>query len=226
MAIQIQDTQTGQKREFTPIREGEVSMYVCGPTVYDFLHIGNFRGAIFFNVVRNWFEKRGFKVTYVYNYTDIDDKIINRANNEGVSPSEISEKYIKEFETDYANLKLTPQTHRPRVSEHVDTIIDLIQSLVDQDKAYTLNGDVYFNVENFSEYGKLSNKNIEDLRAGHRIGVDEGKKHPADFAWWKGAKEGEPSWDSPFGPGRPGWHIDCSAISKALLGEQIDIHGG
>ena len=151
MAIQIQDTQTGQKREFTPIREGEVSMYVCGPTVYDFLHIGNFRGAIFFNVVRNWFEKRGFKVTYVYNYTDIDDKIINRANNEGVSPSEISEKYSKEFETDYANLKLTPQTHRPRVSEHVDTIIDLIQSLVDQDKAYTLNGDVYFNVENFSE---------------------------------------------------------------------------
>ncbi|MAE73856.1 MAG: cysteine--tRNA ligase [Bdellovibrionaceae bacterium] len=226
MAIQIQDTQTGQKREFTPIREGEVSMYVCGPTVYDFLHIGNFRGAIFFNVVRNWFEKRGFKVTYVYNYTDIDDKIINRANNEGVSPSEISEKYIKEFETDYANLKLTPQTHRPRVSEHVDTIIDLIQSLVDQDKAYTLNGDVYFNVENFSEYGKLSNKNIEDLRAGHRIGVDEGKKHPADFALWKGAKEGEPSWDSPFGPGRPGWHIECSAMSKALLGEQIDIHGG
>ncbi len=226
MAIQIYNSLSHKKEEFKPVHPGEVRMYVCGPTVYDFLHVGNFRGAIFFNLVRNWFEKQGYRVTYVYNYTDVDDKIINRAKAENVDSLEISEKYIKEFEADYANLKLRPQTKNPKVTEFMGPIVEFIQDLIDQKKAYVVNGDVYYDVHSFAEYGKLSHKKLEDLESGYRIEVDDRKKHPADFALWKTAKPGEPKWPSPWSEGRPGWHIECSAMSRALLGDTIDIHGG
>ncbi len=201
-------------------------MYVCGPTVYDYLHVGNFRGAIFFNLVRNWLEYRGYKVTFVYNYTDVDDKIINRAKEDKVDSSEISEKYIREFEKDFNSLGLKKHSHNPKVTEFMDEIIALNQKLIAKGKAYVAENDVYFDVHAFPEYGKLSHKNIEELESGVRIEVDARKKHPTDFALWKAAKEGEPAWDSPWGKGRPGWHIECSAMAGALLGEQIDIHGG
>lgn len=226
MAIQIYNTMTRQKEEFTPIEDGRVRMYVCGPTVYDFLHIGNYRGAIFFNVVRNWLEHRGYQVNYIYNYTDVDDKIINRANEEGVDHKEISERFIEEFEKDYELLRLRPHTKNPRVSEHMTDIIAFIKDLVDLKRAYVIDGEVYYDVQAFENYGKLSNKKIEDLEAGFRIDVDQRKKHSADFALWKSAKKDEPHWDSPWGPGRPGWHIECSAMNYAILGETIDIHGG
>lgn len=226
MSIQIYNSQTHKKEEFVPLHEGEVRMYVCGPTVYDFLHVGNFRGAIFFNLVRNWFEKRGFKVTYVYNYTDVDDKIINRAKEEKVDSHVISEKYIQEFEKDYSSLRLRPQTHNPRVTEFMQQIITFVGELINRGVAYQAGGDVYFDVHKFPNYGKLSHKKLEDLEAGYRIDVDERKKHPADFALWKAAKPGEPKWPSPWSEGRPGWHIECSAMSRALLGDTIDIHGG
>ena len=226
MSIQIYNSMSKKKEEFVPLKTGEVKMYVCGPTVYDFLHVGNFRGATVFNMVRNWFEHRGYKVTYVYNYTDVDDKIINRAKKEGVESSFISEKYIKEFETDYQSLKLRPHTHNPRVTEFMQQIIDFVKGLIEKGRAYEVDGDVYYDVHAFNGYGKLSHKNLEDLEAGHRIALDERKKHVADFALWKKAKEGEPSWPSPWSEGRPGWHIECSAMAKSLLGEQIDIHGG
>ncbi len=216
-----------KKEDFKTLEEGKVSMYVCGPTVYDFLHVGNFRGAIFFNAVRNWLEKNGYEVNYVYNYTDVDDKIINRANELGITPKELSEKYIAEFEKDYSGLRLRPHTSNPKVSEHIDNIIKMISSLIEKDKAYaTPSGDVYFSVENFADYGKLSNKNIDELQEGVRIEVNKEKKHNSDFALWKGAKEGEVSWASPWGEGRPGWHIECSVMAKEVLGESIDIHGG
>jgi len=195
VALAVYNTLSKTKEKFTPLQEGKVSMYVCGPTVYDYLHIGNFRGAIFFNLVRNWLEKSGMKVTYVYNYTDVDDKIIKRANTDKVDSSEISEKYIKAFEEDYNRLNLRPHSHNP-------------------------------SIDNFSEYGDLSGKVLEDLEAGQRVEVDKRKKNPFDFVLWKPAKEGEPFWDSPWGKGRPGWHIECSAMIKALLGNSIDIHGG
>ena len=217
---------TKKKEEFVPLKAGEVKMYVCGPTVYDFLHVGNFRGAITFNMVRNWFEFRGYKVNFVYNYTDVDDKIINRAIKEGVESSSVSEKYIQEFEKDYNALRLRKHTHNPRVTEFMQQIIDFVSGLIEKGRAYAVDGDVYYDVHAFPGYGKLSHKNLEDLEAGHRIAVDERKKHVADFALWKKAKAGEPSWPSPWSEGRPGWHIECSAMAKSLLGEQIDIHGG
>lgn len=226
MSLKVYNTLTKKKEDFTTIEEGKVRMYVCGPTVYDFLHIGNFFGAIFFNAARNWMEKLGYEVTYVYNYTDVDDKIINRANEEGVEAVEIAEKYIEEFRKDYECLKLKPQTFNPRVSEHMGDIIGFIKILVEKGHAYEVEGDVYFSVPSFKEYGKLSNKNLDDMESGYRIEVDERKKHAADFALWKRAKEGEPSWESPWSAGRPGWHIECSAMAKALLGDTIDIHGG
>lgn len=226
MAIQIFNTQSGKKEKFQPIEAGKVRMYLCGPTVYDFLHIGNYRGAIFFNTVRNWLEKKGFEVSYIYNYTDVDDKIINRANEEGVTAQDISEKYINEFQKDYKLLQLRPHTKNPKVSEHMSDIIGFVKKLVEKDKAYVVDGDVYFDVQSFKDYGKLSNKKIEDMESGFRIDVDPRKKHPADFALWKEAKEGEVSWASPWGEGRPGWHIECSAMNLAILGESIDIHGG
>lgn len=226
MSIQIYNTQSRKKEEFKPLEPGKVKMYVCGPTVYDFLHIGNYRGAVFFNLVRNWFEKRGFEVTYVYNYTDVDDKIINRANEEGVTAEEISKKYIAEFEKDYNLLGLRPHTHNPKVSEHMDYIIQFIGELVEKGKAYESDGDVYYDVKAFGDYGKLSNKSVDDLREGVRIEVGDQKRNAADFALWKKSKPGEPEWDSAWSKGRPGWHIECSAMSRKILGDTIDIHGG
>lgn len=226
MSIQIYDSKSQKKHEFVPMEPGKVKMYVCGPTVYDFLHVGNFRGAIFFNLVRNWFEKRGFDVAFVYNYTDVDDKIIDRAKKDGVSALEISQKFIKEFEADFAALKLQKHTRNPRVTEFMNPIVEFIDGLVKNGKAYVADGDVYFDVHAFPTYGELSHKNLDDLEQGVRIEVDARKKHPADFALWKKAKEGEPSWDSPWSKGRPGWHIECSAMIKGIFGDRIDIHGG
>lgn len=226
MGIRIYNTLTRKKEDFVPLNPGEVKMYVCGPTVYDYLHVGNFFGAIFFNVVRNWLEKRGYKVTYVLNYTDVDDKIIERAKREGCSSHEISERYIAEYKKDFATLKLRPHSANPKVTEYMDAIIEFIADLIKQGKAYELDGDVYYSVPSFKEYGKLSNKSVDDLVSGHRIEVNARKRHAADFALWKKSKDGEPSWSSPWGPGRPGWHIECSAMNYAIHGEQIDIHGG
>jgi cysteinyl-tRNA synthetase len=226
MALQIYNTLSRKKEVFTSIKPNEVKMYLCGPTVYDFLHVGNFFGAIFFNLVRNWLEKSGYKVTFVYNYTDVDDKIINRAKKDGVSSSEISEKYIKEFEKDFSGLGLKKHSHNPRVTEFIPQIVKFISDLVEKKKAYALNGDVYFDVTSFPEYGKLSNKKIDELVAGTRVEINEKKRHVADFALWKSSKTGEPAWESPWGPGRPGWHIECSCMIDSILGETIDIHGG
>lgn len=226
MGISIYNSETHKKEGFQPIVPNEVKMYVCGPTVYDLLHVGNFRGAIFFNLVRNWFEFRGFKVNFVYNYTDVDDKIINRAKADGVDAHVISEKYIQEFERDFASLKLRKHTHNPKVTEFMNPIIAFVETLIKNGVAYEVEGDVYFDVHAFPRYGKLSHKNLEDLESGARIEVDERKKNPADFALWKKAKPGEPFWKSPWGEGRPGWHIECSAMARTLLGDTIDIHGG
>ncbi len=226
MALVVYNTLSKNKEPFKPIEEGKVRMYVCGPTVYDYLHIGNFRGAIFFNLVRNWLEKSGMEVTYVYNYTDVDDKIIKRANEEGVESGEISETYIKAFEEDYARLRLRPHTKNPRVTEHMDDIIKLVEGIIESGKGYVIDGEVFFSIDNFESYGKLSGKKLDELEAGQRVEVDKRKKNPMDFVLWKPAKPGEPSWDSPWGKGRPGWHIECSAMIRALLGESIDIHGG
>jgi cysteinyl-tRNA synthetase len=226
LGISIYNSETHKKEDFQPIDPNEVKMYVCGPTVYDLLHVGNFRGAIFFNLVRNWFEFRGFKVNFVYNYTDVDDKIINRAKADGVDAHVISEKYIQEFERDFASLKLRKHTHNPKVTEFMNPIIAFVETLIKNGVAYEVEGDVYFDVHAFPKYGKLSHKNLEDLESGARIEVDERKKNPADFALWKKAKPGEPFWKSPWGEGRPGWHIECSAMARTLLGDTIDIHGG
>jgi cysteinyl-tRNA synthetase len=217
---------TREKEEFKSIEPGKVRMYVCGPTVYDYLHVGNFVGAIFFNLVRSWLEKRDYDVNFVYNYTDVDDKIINRANKEGVDSKEIAEKYIEEFKKDYSSLGLKPHTSNPRVTEHMDHIIDFIKKLVEKKKAYSIDGDVYYDVKSFENYGKLSNKKLDELAAGYRVEIDDRKHHVADFALWKASKAGEPAWESPWGKGRPGWHIECSAMNHSIHGEQIDIHGG
>lgn len=226
MGIVIHNSQTQKKENFQPLNPGEVRMYVCGPTVYDFLHVGNFRGPVFFNMVRNWLEYRGFNVKFAYNYTDVDDRIIQRAIQEGVPSIQVSERYIKEFEQDFNSLKLRKHSHNPKVTEYMQPIIEFVKELIAKGKAYEVDGDVYFDVHAFPEYGKLSHKKLEDLEAGFRIEVDARKKHAADFALWKKSKDGEPSWSSPWGEGRPGWHIECSAMSRALLGDTIDIHGG
>lgn len=226
MSLVVYNTFSKGKEPFKPIIPGKVSMYVCGPTVYDYLHIGNFRGAIFFNLVRNWLEENGLDVTYVYNYTDVDDKIIKRANEENVESHDITEKYIKAFEEDYDRLGLRKHSHNPRVTEHIDDIINLVQGLVEKGKGYVIDGEVFYAIDQFENYGKLSGKVLDDLEAGQRVDVDQRKKNPFDFVLWKPAKPGEPAWDSPWGKGRPGWHIECSAMIKTLLGESIDIHGG
>ena len=201
-------------------------MYVCGPTVYDLLHVGNFRGAIFFNLVRHWLERLGYKVNFVYNYTDIDDKIIKRAQEEGCAPLELSQKYIKGFEKDYARLKLAPHEANPRCTEYIGEMVGFIEELVNQGRAYVIDGSVFYSIDLFESYGGLSGKNIDELQAGHRVDPDPRKKNLLDFILWKPSKEGEPSWDSPWGSGRPGWHIECSCMSRILLGDTIDIHGG
>jgi cysteinyl-tRNA synthetase len=226
MPLRIYNTLTSAKEEFIPLQPGKVSMYVCGVTVYDNCHIGHARANVAFDVVYRYLCHSGYDVTYVRNYTDIDDKIINRANKEGVEFNVISERYIKAFDEDMARLHLAMPTHQPKATEYVDEIIALVGKLVARGAAYPVDGDVYFAVESFDRYLQLSGRNLEDMQAGARVDVDERKRHPMDFALWKGAKPGEPFWPSPWGNGRPGWHIECSAMSMKLLGETFDIHGG
>lgn len=222
----VYNSLTKKKEEFKSLVPGEVKMYCCGPTVYDLLHVGNFRGAIFYNFVRNWLEYLDYKVNFVYNYTDVDDKIIKRANEENVSSDTIAERYINEFEKDFNSLGLKKHDSNPRVTTHMQDIVNIIQVLIDKKMAYVVNGEVLYSIAAFKEYGKLSGRNPEELIAGARVDVDDKKQNPLDFALWKPSKEGEPSWPSPWGPGRPGWHIECSAMVRSLLGDEIDIHGG
>jgi len=201
-------------------------MYCCGPTVYDLLHVGNFRGAVFYNLLRNHLEKSGFQVTYVYNFTDIDDKILKRASDENTTPNEIAEKYIGEFRKDFDSLKLRPHSINPRVTESLDSIIEVIDDLIKNGTAYEVEGEVFYSIADFEEYGKLSHRKPDELLEGTRKEVDTKKKSPLDFTLWKPAKEGEQAFDSPWGPGRPGWHIECTAMIRKHLGKSIDIHGG
>ena len=227
MAIRIFNTLTLKKEDFVPLVAGEVKMYVCGPTVYNLVHIGNMRGAIFFNSVRRFFETKGYKVTFVYNFTDVDDKIIDKAKQEKVKSSAIAEKYIAEFQKDFERLNLKKHDVNPRVTDHISEIVQTIEQIIEHGKAYvTDDGEVLCSIEKISGYGKLSHKNIEDLIAGARVEIGEKKKNPLDFALWKPAKPGEPKWPSPWGDGRPGWHIECSAMASKYLGDTFDIHGG
>jgi cysteinyl-tRNA synthetase len=226
MALRVYNTLSGSKEEFVPITPGKVGMYVCGVTVYDHCHIGHARANVVFDMIYRYLQAKGFEVTYVRNYTDIDDKIINRANRDGVAYNEISERFIREFDSDMARLMLKLPTYQPKATEHIPEIIDIVQRLIDKEYAYQSGSDVFFCVEKFDPYLKLSKRNLEDMQAGARIEVDERKRHPMDFALWKGAKPGEPYWESPWGQGRPGWHIECSAMSVKYLGETFDIHGG
>ena len=226
--IKIYNTLTGHLDEFKPIKEKEVSMYVCGPTVYNYIHIGNTRPAVFFDTVRRYLEYRGYKVNYVQNFTDVDDKMRNKANAENVTVKEIADRYIKAYFEDTANINLKEEgMTRPKATDNIDGMIDIIESLIEKGYAYESNGDVYFEVKKYKDgYGELSKQNIEDLESGARINVNEIKKDALDFALWKSSKPNEPSWDSPWGKGRPGWHIECSAMSRKYLGESFDIHGG
>jgi cysteinyl-tRNA synthetase len=226
MSLVVYNSLSRQKEKFVPLKAGEVKMYCCGPTVYGLLHVGNFRGAVFYNLVRNWLEHLGYKVTHIYNYTDVDDKIIKRAIDEGKTASEISEFYIQEFEKDFASLKLRSHSQNPKVTEYMEPIKEMISTLIEKENAYNADGEILYSIKSFPDYGKLSNRNPDDLRAGERVSVDQKKKDPLDFALWKPAKAGEPFWPSPWGNGRPGWHIECSAMAKSILGAQIDIHGG
>ncbi len=224
--MKLFNSMTRQKEEFRPITPGEVKIYSCGPTVYNFFHIGNARPFIVFDVLRRYFEFKGYKVTFVQNFTDVDDKVIRRANEEGVSFEEIANRYIKEYYTDAQGLGIRPASVHPRATENIDAIIQMVDTLVKKGYAYVVDGDVYYRARRFSGYGKLSGQPLEELEAGARIGVDERKEDPIDFALWKAAKPGEPSWDSPWGKGRPGWHIECSAMANRYLGKTIDIHSG
>ena len=226
--IKIYNTMTRKVEEFVPLKENEVSMYVCGPTVYNYIHIGNARPAIVFDTVRRYFEYRGYKVKYVQNFTDVDDKIIKRANEEGVTSKEIARKYIEAYFEDTKKVNLKEEGMiRPRATEYIEEMQEIIKKLISEGYAYEVNGDVYFEVEkDKDDYGCLSHQDIGNLKAGARIEVNDIKKSPLDFALWKSAKPGEPSWDSPWGKGRPGWHIECSAMSSKLLGDVFDIHGG
>jgi len=224
--MKVFDTLTGEKQEFNPIEGNTIKMYVCGPTVYDHAHIGHARSAVVFDVIRRWFEYKGYKVIYVRNYTDVDDKIIKRSKEEGIPWYEVAQKYIASYEEDMKALNVKEPTFKPKVTEHIREIIELIQGLIDKGYAYESGGDVYFRVKKFPEYGKLSKRKIEELLAGARIEPGENKEDPLDFALWKRSKEGEPGWESPWGIGRPGWHIECSAMAMKYLGETMDIHGG
>ena len=224
--IKVYNTLNKKKEEFIPLTPGEVKMYVCGPTVYNFFHIGNGRTFIVFDTIRRYFEYRGFKVDFVQNFTDIDDKMIKKANEEGTTVKKIGDTYIKEYYQDADALNIERATVNPRATEFIGEIIKFVKGLVDKGYAYEVDGDVYFSTKKFQGYGKLSGQNIEDLQSGARISVDERKKDPMDFAIWKAQKPGEPAWNSPWGMGRPGWHIECSCMAKKLLGETIDIHAG
>ncbi|WP_426348272.1 cysteine--tRNA ligase [Alloiococcus sp. CFN-8] len=224
--MKVFNTLTRRKEEFKTLVPGEVKMYVCGPTVYDLFHIGNARTFIVFDTIRRYLEFRGYKVKFVQNFTDIDDKMIKRANNEAITVKDLGDKYIKEYYKDADGLRLKRATINPRATEFIKEIISFVEGLIARGYAYEVNGDVYFSTKHFSGYGKLSGQNIEDLQAGARIDIDERKKDPMDFAVWKAQKPGEPAWESPWGMGRPGWHIECSCMAKNLLGETIDIHAG
>ena len=225
--MRVYNTLTRKKEELVPVTPGEVKIYACGPTVYNFIHIGNARPLCVFDTLRRYLEFRGCKVRFVQNFTDIDDKIIRRANEEGTDYKTVSETYIREFWTDAKGLNFREATVHPKATENIDEIISIISTLIEKGYAYAVeNGDVYFSPGKFTEYGKLSHQPLEDLEAGARINIGELKKEPMDFALWKGAKPGEPAWDAPWGKGRPGWHIECSAMARRYLGETIDIHCG
>jgi cysteinyl-tRNA synthetase len=229
MEMRLYNTLTRKKEEFVPIEKGKVRMYVCGPTVYNYIHIGNARPMIIFDTVRRFFEYKGYEVNYVSNFTDVDDKIIKKAVEEGVSAQEISERYIKAVLEDMQELNIKPATKNPKATEEIDGMIDMISTLIEKGHAYEKNGTVYFKTRSFKEYGKLSKKNIDDLEAGHReikVAGEEEKEDSLDFVLWKPKKEGEPSWPSPWCDGRPGWHIECSVMAKKYLGDEIDIHAG
>jgi cysteinyl-tRNA synthetase len=224
--MKIYNTLTNQKEEFKTVKPGEVSMYVCGPTVYNFFHIGNARTFVVFDAFRRYLEYRGYNVKFVQNFTDIDDKMIKRANEENFTVKELGDKYISEYYKDADALKIKRATVNPRATEFTSEIVEFVKTLVDKGYAYEVDGDVYFSTKKFNGYGKLSGQDLEALQAGARISVDERKKDPMDFALWKAQKPGEPAWESPWGMGRPGWHIECSCMAYKLLGETIDIHAG
>jgi len=226
MPLKLHNTLTRQNEEFVPVHSGRVGFYLCGPTVYDYFHIGNARPFVVFDVFRRYLRYRGYQVRFVMNLTDIDDKIINRANELGVSSQEIAQKYITAFFEDIQKLGVQPADVYPKATEHIDDIIHLIDTLIKNGTAYVVEGDVYFDVSKFPDYAKLSGKKLDELRAGERVAVDERKDDPLDFALWKAAKPDEPWWESPWGKGRPGWHAECSAMSMKYLGESIDIHAG
>lgn len=224
--IKIYNTLNNKKEEFVPIEKNKVKMYVCGPTVYNFFHIGNGRTFIVFDTIRRYFEYKGYEVKFVQNFTDIDDKMINKANAEGTTVKELGDRYIKEYYQDADSLNIERATVNPRATEYMEEIVSFVSELIEKGYAYEVDGDVYFSTKRFTKYGRLSGQNIEDLQAGARINVDERKQDPMDFAVWKSQKTGEPGWQSPWGLGRPGWHIECSCMAKKILGETIDIHAG
>jgi cysteinyl-tRNA synthetase len=224
--IRLYNTLTKSKEPLKPVVEGKVGIYACGPTVYDYFHIGNARVFIIFDVLRRYLSYRGYKVTFVQNFTDIDDKMIKRANEMGISVNELAERFIDAYKEDTTLLGILPADHHPRATEHIPQIIELIKKLMEKNLAYEVDGDIYFHVDAFPEYGRLSQQDLNELDLGSRVGIDERKKHPMDFALWKSMKPGEPSWESPWGLGRPGWHIECSAMSMQYLGDTIDIHAG
>lgn len=226
MSIKIYNTLSRKKEDFKTLQPGKVSMYVCGPTVYDKAHVGHAMSALVFDIIRRYLEYQEYEVSHVTNYTDVDDRIIQRAAVEGVDAKEIAQRYIDEYDQHLKDLNILPASQYPRATEEINRIIEAVADLVEKGYAYPLNGDVYYRVEKFPGYGKLSGRKIDDMEAGFRIDVDERKDHPMDFALWKAAKANEPSWPSPWGDGRPGWHIECSVMSHSCLGEQIDIHGG
>ncbi|MGD8633317.1 MAG: cysteine--tRNA ligase [Anaerolineales bacterium] len=226
MTLKIYNTMTRQKEPFEPLQDKQVRMYVCGPTVYDSAHVGHAMSSIVFDVIRRYLEYRGYEVEHVMNYTDVDDKVILRANDLGLQPLELANQYIGEYNQLIEKLNILPAQEFPRVSGEIDQIIKVIEGLIEKGYAYEVEGDVFFRVSKDDDYGRLSRRDLEDMRAGARLGIDERKEDPADFALWKSTKPGEPSWESPWGLGRPGWHIECSAMSLHHLGEQIDIHGG
>ncbi|WP_025270072.1 cysteine--tRNA ligase [Hippea sp. KM1] len=224
--LKIYNTMGRKLEEFKPLREGKVGMYVCGVTVYDNCHIGHARSAVAFDIIYRYLKYKGYDVVFVKNFTDVDDKIINRANEEGLGFSEVANKYIDEYYKDMSKLNIAKPEFEPKATEHIKEIIDLVKRLQQKGYAYEVDGDVYYRVDRFKEYGKLSGKNIDELKSGARVDVNDKKENPLDFALWKKSKENEPKWDSPWGEGRPGWHIECSAMSMKYLGESFDIHGG
>ena len=226
MSLRIYNTLTRQKEAFETLQPGWVTMYVCGPTVYDKAHVGHAMSVLVFDIIRRYLEYRGYEVRHAMNYTDVDDKIIQRANQTGGEPLKLAESYIQEFQRHLNDLNIQPATVYPRATQEIDHIISLVKELIERGHAYTVNGDVYFRVSGKEDYGKLSWRRLEDMQAGARIDIDKRKEHPMDFALWKASKPGEPAWESPWGKGRPGWHIECSAMNLHHLGEQIDIHGG